>query len=174
MFRIHSCVQPAIPSNRLGIETEFQLSRAISPDVRAEILTAVGLTIPDYRFWIPGLRVPDDDTQVGLTRVKTCSHTVLLSSVRTTSRRTELLKICLSLGFELNEMLIPTLAIGPGLVASIACNHEPFNFHPRFLDDGNRIDGCSVTFVYADGSQNTSIELTIISVICRTCGFSQM
>ena len=106
-------MQPAIPSNRLGIETDFQLSRAISPDVRAEILTAVGLTIPDYRFWIPGLRVPDDDSQVGLTRVKTCSHTVLLSSVRTTSRRTELLKICLSLGFELNEMLIPTLVIGP-------------------------------------------------------------
>ena len=172
--RIHSCVQPAISSNPLGIETEFQLSRAISPDVRADILIAVGKTIPDYRFWIPGISVPDDDTENGLTRVKNCSHTVLLSSVRKTSRRTDLLRLCLSLGFELNEMLIPTLAVGPGLVSSIACNHEPFNFHPRFLDDGNRIDGCSVTFLYADGSQNRSIELTIISVICRTCGFSQM
>ena len=172
--RIHSCVQPAISSNRFGIETEFQLSSAISPDVRADILNAVGRTIPDYLFWIPGINVPDDDTKNGLTQVKNCSHTVLLRSIRTTCQRTDLLRLCLSLGFKLNEMYIPTRTLGPGLAVSIACNTEPYNFHPRFLDDGNRIDGCCVTFLYADGSQNRSIELTIISVICRKCGFSQM
>ena len=174
MVRIHSGVQPAISSNRLGIETHFQLSRDISPDLRAEILNAVGLTIPDYRFWIPASILLDEATQVSLTRVANRSHTVLLSGGRTSIRRIELLKLCLSLGFELNTMFVPTLAIGQGLTVSIACNIEPFNFHPRLIDDGNRIDGCSVTFTYANGSQNRSLELTVISVVCRTCGFSQM
>lgn len=174
MVRIHSGVQPAISSNRLGIETHFQLSRDISPDLRAEILNAVGLTIPDYRFWIPASILLDEATQVSLTRVANRSHTVLLSGGRTSIRRIELLKLCLSLGFELNTMFLPTLAIGQGLTVSIACNIEPFNFHPRLIDDGNRIDGCSVTFTYANGSQNRSLELTVISVVCRTCGFSQM
>ncbi len=167
-------MQPAISSNRLGIETHFQLSRDISPDLRAEILNAVGLTIPDYRFWIPASILLDEATQVSLTRVANRSHTVLLSGGRTSIRRIELLKLCLSLGFELNTMFLPTLAIGQGLTVSIACNIEPFNFHPRLIDDGNRIDGCSVTFTYANGSQNRSLELTVISVVCRTCGFSQM
>jgi len=167
-------VQPAISSNRLGIETQFQLSRDISPDAYAEILSAVGLTIPDYRFWIPVSDLPDYGTQVSLTRLSNHSETTLLSGGRTSIRRIELLKLCLSLGFELNTMFLPTLAIGPNLTVSIACNVEPFNFHPRLIDDGNRIDGCSVTFTYANGSQNRSLELTIISVVCRTCGFSQM
>ncbi len=167
-------MQPAISSNRLGIETHFQLSRDISPDARAEILGAVGLTIPDYRFWIPVSILPDFGTQVSLTRLGNHSQTILLSGGRTSIRRIELLKLCLSLGFELSTMFLPTLAIGPGLTVSIACNIEPFNFHPRLIDDGNRIDGCSVTFTYANGSQNRSLELTIISVVCRTCGFSQM
>jgi len=167
-------VQPAISSNRLGIETQFQLSRDISPDAHAEILSAVGLTIPDYRFWIPVSDLPDYGTQVSLTRLSNHSETTLLSGGRTSIRRIELLKLCLSLGFELNTMFLPTLAIGPNLTVSIACNVEPFNFHPRLIDDGNRIDGCSVTFTYANGSQNRSLELTIISVVCRTCGFSQM
>lgn len=167
-------MQPAISSNRLSIETHFQLSRDISPDLRAEILSAVGLTIPDYRFWIPASILLDEATQVSLTRVANRSHTVLLSGGQTSIRRIELLKLCLSLGFELNTMFLPTLAIGPGLTVSIACNIEPFHFHPRLIEDGNRIDGCSVTFTYANGSQNRSLELTIISVVCRTCGFSQM
>jgi len=167
-------VQPAFSSNRLGIETQFQLSRDISPDAYAEILSAVGLTIPDYRFWIPVSDLPDYGTQVSLTRLSNHSETTLLSGGRTSIRRIELLKLCLSLGFELNTMFLPTLAIGPNLTVSIACNVEPFNFHPRLIDDGNRIDGCSVTFTYANGSQNRSLELTIISVVCRTCGFSQM
>ena len=172
--RIHSCVQPAISSNRLGIETQFQLSKEISPAARAEILSAIGQTIPDHRFWITVTNPPAEDRRIALIREQNCSDTTILSGGHTTIRRIDLLKLCLSLGFELNAMYIPTRTLGPALSVSIACNIEPFNFHPRFLDDGNRIDGCSVTFLYADGSQNRSIELTIISVICRTCGFSQM
>lgn len=167
-------MQPAISSNRLGIETHFQLSKEISPDARAEILCAIGLTIPDHRFWIPPMKLADQDINVSVNRVINRSHTILLSGGKRSIRRIDLLKLCLSLGFELNAMFIVTRSIGPALAVSIACNLEPFNFHPRFLEDGNRIDGCSVTFVYADGSQNRFLELTLISVFCRTCGFSQV
>ena len=171
---IHSFVQPAISSNRLGIESKFQLSSDIPEAVRNEIITAIGDTIPDYRFWIPTSvqSAPSDSTE--LSRLVQCCYTVQLASCGSPIRRTHLLQLCLSLGFELDQMFIPQHWVSPELKVSIACQSEPFNFHPRLLIDSNQIDGCSVTFTYSVEPLNRSVELMIISVICRTCGFARL
>jgi len=167
-------VQPAISSNRLGIESKFQLSSEISEPLRNEILTAIGHTIPDYRFWIPtnGPSAPSHETSL-LRLTQTC-HTVQLASIGSRIRRVDLLQLCLSLGFELDQMFIPQHWVSPDLKVSIACQSEPFNFHPRLLTESNQIDGCSVTFTYSVEPPNSSVELMIISVICRTCGFARL
>jgi hypothetical protein len=167
-------VQPAISSNRLGIESKFQLSEDIPKALRTEILAAIGDTIPDYRFWIPTnvQSAPSDSSE--LTRLTQCCHTVSLGSNGFPIRRVHLLQLCLSLGFELDQMFIPQHWVSPDLKVSIACQTEPFNFHPRLLTEGNQIGGCTVTFTYSVEPRNSSVELMIISVICRTCGFARL
>ena len=71
-------------------------------------------------------------------------------------------------------MFIPELHFNQDVIVSVACHLEPFNFHPRLLTEGNQIDGCLVTFTYTEAALDSSIELMIISVICRICGFSRM
>lgn len=171
---IHSYVQPAISSNRLGIESKFQLSLDIPEASRNEILTKVGHIIPDYRFWIPTTSYPAPSEESGLIRVTEGCHTVHLASSGSPIRRINLLQLCLSLGFVLDEMFIPQHRVSSDLKVSIACQSEPFNFHPRLLTDSNQIDGCSVTFTYSIEPLNSSVELMIISVICRMCGFARL
>jgi hypothetical protein len=167
-------VQPAISSNGLGIESKFQLSSEISEALRNEILAAIGHTIPDYRFWIPTNGQSANSRETGLTRLTKGCHTVHLATIRSPIRRIYLLQLCLSLGFELDQMFIPQHWVSPELKVSIACQSEPFNFHPRLLTESNQIDGCSVTFTYSVDAPNSSVELMIISVICRTCGFARL
>ena len=174
MVRIHSYVQPAISSNRLGIETHFQLSPDIPVDEHREILVAIGHTIPDYRFWIPSYPEAVQETESAMIRSIERSHTVLLGARDSTVRRIDMLQLCLSLGLTLNTMYIPQLWIPHGVCVSVACQSEPFNFHPRLLKDGNQVDGCLVTFTYGDASPNSSVEMMIISVICRMCGFARL
>lgn len=167
-------MQPAISSNRLGIETKFQLSQDIPVEIAAAFVRVIGATIPDYRFWIPASQACESHTSADLVRSARASKTHLLRLSGSAVKRSRTLQQFLSLGFVLNTMYIPELRLSEGVVISIACHLEPFNFHPRLLTDGNQIDGCLVTFDYAEGSLNSSVELMIISVICRICGFSRM
>ena len=167
-------MQPAISSNRLGIETKFQLSQDIPVEITNELVSVIGATIPDYRFWIPVRQESESYTGADLVRSARASKTYLLRSSGTAVKRSRTLQQFLSLGFVLNTMYIPELRLDEDVVVSIACHLEPFNFHPRLLTDGNQIDGCLVTFTYAEGSLNSSVELMIFSVICRICGFSRM
>lgn len=174
MSGIHSYVQPAISSNRLGIETKFQLSQDIPDETAAELVSVVGAIIPDYRFWIPVRPALKTQTGLDLVRSATTCKTHLLCSSGSAVKRLRTLQQFLSLGFVLNAMFIPELHLNDGVIVSVACHLEPFNFHPRLLTEGNQIDGCLVTFTYAEGALDSSVELMIISVICRICGFSRM
>lgn len=167
-------MQPAISSNRLGIETKFQLSQDIPVEIAAAFVRVIGATIPDYRFWIPASQACESHTSADLVRSARASKTHLLRLSGSAVKRSRTLQQFLSLGFVLNTMYIPELRLSEDVLVSIACHLEPFNFHPRLLTDGNQIDGCLVTFDYAEGSLNSSVELMIISVICRICGFSRM
>lgn len=167
-------MQPAISSNRLGIETKFQLSQDIPVEIAAAFVRVIGATIPDYRFWIPASQACGSHTSADLVRSARASKTHLLRLSGSAVKRSRTLQQFLSLGFVLNTMYIPELRLSEDVLVSIACHLEPFNFHPRLLTDGNQIDGCLVTFDYAEGSLNSSVELMIISVICRICGFSRM
>lgn len=174
MSGIHSYVQPAISSNRLGIETKFQLSQDIPDETAAELVSVVGAVIPDYRFWIPVRPALKTQTGLDLVRSATTCKTHLLCSSGSAVKRLRTLQQFLSLGFVLNAMFIPELHLNAGVIVSVACHLEPFNFHPRLLTEGNQIDGCLVTFTYDEGALDSSVEMMIISVICRICGFSRM
>lgn len=89
-------------------------------------------------------------------------------------KRAFVLQHLLSLGFVLNTMFLPELRLTGAITVSVACHMEPFNFHPRLLTDNNKVDTCVVTFTFPEGSLNSSVELMIISAICRICGFSRM
>lgn len=167
-------MQPAISSNRLGIETKFQLSQDIPIEIAAAVVSVIGAIIPDYRFWIPTSQACEALTGADLVRSVRKCKTHLVRSSGSTVKRSGTLQQLLSLGFVLNTMYIPELRLAEGVVVSIACHLEPFNFHPRLLADGNQIDACLVTFTYAEGALDSSVELMIISVICRICGFSRM
>ena len=167
-------MQPAISTNRLGIETKFQLSQDIPVEITNELIRVIGATVPDIRFWIPVRQESESHTGADLVRSARASKTHLLHSSGSAVKRSRTLQHFLSLGFVLNTMYIPELRVAEDVVVTVACHLEPFNFHPRLLRDGNQIDGCLVTFTYAEGSLNSSVELMIISVICRICGFSRM
>lgn len=139
-----------------------------------EFIDVVGATILDHRFWIPRFsssELPEDGT---IARPLTTSHTVILHTQGPAIQRVETLRRCLSLGFIVNKMFILELQPTANVKVSLACQFEPYNFHPRLLRDNNKIDSIAVTFSYAAGSVVTSVELMIISVICRSCGFSRM
>ena len=167
-------MKPAISTNRLGIETKFQLSQDIPVEITNELIRVIGATVPDFRFWIPVRQESESHTGADLVRSARASKTHLLHSSGSAVKRSRTLQHFLSLGFVLNTMYIPELRVAEDVVVTVACHLEPFNFHPRLLRDGNQIDGCLVTFTYAEGSLNSSVELMIISVICRICGFSRM
>ena len=167
-------MQPAISSNRLGIETKFQLSQDIPDETAAAVVRVIGATIPDYRFWIPASQACESHTGADLVRSVRKCKTHLVRSSGSVVKRSRMLQQLLSLGFVLNTMFIPELRLAEDVVVSIVCHLEPYNFHPRLLTDGNQIDACLVTFTYAEGALDSSVELMIISVICRICGFSRM
>ena len=171
---IHSNVQPAISSNPLGIETQFQLSTDIPTEMRSELVRIIGEYVSDYRFWIPEVKVRESRANTDLVRRIASTETHLLQTHGSPIRRLRFLQQLLSIGFVLNTMYIPELHLTKDVVVSIACHLEPFNFHPRLLSDGNQVDSCLVTFTYTGGALNGSVQLMIISVICRLCGFSRM
>ena len=166
-------MQPVISSNRLGMETQFQLSNDIPHEMRNDIRDVIGQTIPDYRFWIPSNQLASEQATSALVRPRDHSHTVHLTTANSV-RRIDLLQMCLSLGFVLNRMYILELWISQDICISVACQTEPFNFHPRLLIDSNQIKGCLVTFTSSELLPNSSVEMMIISVICRTCGFARL
>lgn len=167
-------MQPAFSSNRLGIEAKFHIIDTVAYDIRRDLLNAIGDVVPDYRFWIPTSNLYETHNCQTLVRVPDTARTHLLNASRSGVNRLALLKTLISLGFCVNDMLIPELRLSNDVIVSVACHTEPYNFHPRLLSDNNYVDACSVTFRYVDGLLNSSTELMIISVICRTCGFSRL
>lgn len=167
-------MQPAFSSNPSGIETKFRLSDDIPLPIRLELISIIGETIPDHRFWIPRQFSPTLDQGDELTRLPNTSSTHVLCTTGKSVSRLETLKRCLSLGFVLNDMHILELILLADVKVTLACESEPYNFHSRLLRDNNKIDSVAVTFTYRDGALDTSVELMIISVICRSCGLSRM
>ncbi len=174
MSGIHYWVQPAFSSNQLIMESKIQLSPDFSPDRAAEVIRIIGERIPDYRFWIASETGCKANASICLASSATSFRNHTLRSAGVSVKRAFVLQHLLSLGFVLNTMFIPELRLTEGITVSVACHMEPFNFHPRLLTDNNKVDTCVVTITFSEGSLNSSVELMIISAICRICGFSRM